>query len=112
MSRHGHDETVVVGTFTECLAKARDIAGEVVLFDDSIGPDESHELVFFHHPPTIAHQDKEDVERFGGKRKHVASSQQQAPSRIQLKFAELVKPLLSEGSPVSHRTDLPFPLRS
>ena len=63
--RDRDDLLVGRGTSFERLSNRRNVAGEIVVFDDRIRPDELHELVLFHDLPSSLDQDDKNFKCLG-----------------------------------------------
>jgi hypothetical protein len=72
------------------LAQLRDVVGEVGFLNYGVGPDHSHQLIFFQQTSVTLDQREQQVEDFGLKRDDLAVAQQEVFRRIQAERAEFV----------------------
>ncbi len=88
-SRNGFD----VATFAQGLAQHINVLGEIALFDKTVGPELSHELVLFNHLAVVLNQQQQRVDGFGFERHRLAIVEQQTVRGVDAECAELVETL-------------------
>src|SRR5262249_42410117 len=72
------------------FSQDRNVVGEVGFLNYGVGPDHSHQLIFFQQTSVTLDQREQQVEDFGLKRDDLAVAQQQALGGVQPVRAEFV----------------------
>lgn len=81
----------IFGCISEGLAQHENVLAQVRLFDEGVGPELAHQLVFGDDLAIIPEQDEESLENLWSDRDRSAPAQQELLLRVDPEFAELVQ---------------------
>lgn len=83
--------------FAKSFAECRDMAREIVFFDDCIGPDQLEQSVLLDNLAAPLDQDEQNLERFERQYNRNAIATKTARHRIGDDRAECIKPVVGTG---------------
>jgi hypothetical protein len=78
--------------FPKGLPRYEDVLREVRLLDDSVRPQQAHQLLLLEEPPAVLHEQQERVQSLRLDDDGLAVPRQEPPLRIEAKSVELVEP--------------------
>jgi hypothetical protein len=78
-------------SFAEMSAQGGDVDGEVGIFDKTVGPDLTHQLLFGGEAAAVLHQDQENFKSFRCERNRTPITFQQVIFRVEAKSGELIQ---------------------
>ena len=81
----------LVGTLAEGLSGGGDLLAEVVLLDRGVGPEHLHQLRLLDHPPALADERQQRIERFWRQRDRIPRPEEPPALRIDRELIEFQK---------------------
>src|SRR5262249_53540128 len=87
---HRLDVALTGGLFAQRAAQRRDAVVQVVLFDDGIGPDAAHQLVFRQQPAGVFDQKSQRVEHLRAQSHCLAGAQKTSLAHVEAEVAEFI----------------------
>jgi len=62
VARHSDDVAILTSGLAERASQRRNALREVVLLDEGVRPERTHQFIFSKHPTPVAHEEKQRVE--------------------------------------------------